>query len=82
MPTTYRKNPTDGQQNVLEDVESQSGILTHEEGEVRVIVRENGAAERVAHAVGPVVSIGKNAGVSMPWDDKPGKFVGDTQGKA
>lgn len=70
----YRKNPSDGEQNVLEDIESQSGILTHEDGVVRVIVRENGGVEHVSHAVGPSVSIGNNAGVSMPWDDTPGKF--------
>lgn len=77
---TYRKNPSDGQQNVLEDVEAQSGILTHEDKKVRVIIRENGGAERVNHGVGQPVNIIKNAGVSMSWDDTPGKF-GDNVGK-
>jgi len=73
--STYRKNPTDLQQNVLEDATFEGGIPVHVDQEIRVVVKENSGVERVAHAVGPVVSIGVNAGVSMPWDDAPGKFM-------
>jgi hypothetical protein len=55
-----------------------------EDQKTREVIKELGGVEKVAHAttnvVQPNVTIGKNAGVSMPWDDKPGKFM-DNVGK-
>jgi len=84
MPT-YRPNPTDANQNVLEDIQSQGGILVETiDANQRVIIRELGGVEKVQHAVipGSSTNIIKNAGVSMPWDDKPGRFVENSVGKA
>ena len=75
MPTTYRKNPTDRQQDILEEAAFEGGVPVHEDQKIRVVIKENGATEKTNHAVGPAVSIGKNAGVSMPWNDNSGKFM-------
>ena len=77
----YRQNPTDRQQDVLEAAAFENGIPVHEDQEVRVVAKGNdGAPERVAHD--PVPNhINSNGGVVMPWDDKPGKFVAETQGR-
>ena len=83
MPAHYRPNPIDGGQNVFEDIESQGGIIVESiDAKTRVIIRELGGVEHVQHGVvpGSSTNIIKNAGVSMPWDDNPGRF-GENVGK-
>ena len=78
---SYRANVTDKQQNVLEAAAFENGIPVHEDQEVRVIVKAEGATERVAHS--PVANhINSNAGVVMPASDVPNRFLSDQQGKA
>jgi hypothetical protein len=77
----YRKNVTDTQQAVIEEELDQHGIAVFMNAETRDVVREGGGAEHVAHGTAAAVNIGKNGGVSMPWDDKPGKFEEQTIGR-
>ncbi len=78
---SYRANVTDKQQNVLEAAQFENGIPVFEDATTRVIVKAEGGTERVAHS--PVANnIGKNAGVVMPHDDVPGRFLDAQQGKA
>jgi hypothetical protein len=81
MPT-YRKNVTDTQQAVVEQAQFDGGVPVFEDQETRVIVKDLGGAEKTAHGTTAAINVGRNAGVAMPWDDKPGKFVSDTQGRA
>lgn len=75
-----RKNITDREQDVLEEATFEGGIPVQIDATQRVITKgRQGAPERTANdgAVQP-----KNAGVVMPHDDNPGRFVEATQGKA
>ena len=82
--STFRKDPTDRQQDVLETAAFEGGSPVPVDGEIRVVAKgDQTGTERVAHAVtGSGVDIKKNAGVVMPWADKPGRFEEVTQGKA
>ena len=83
MTTEYRANPTDRQQDVMEDAAFEGGIPVHGEQKTRVVIRAAGGAELANHGTtNPAVNFGKNAGVIMSWGDNSGKFMGDTQGKA
>lgn len=75
----YRANVTDLQQNVLENTESESGVLTFEDKKTRVVARGLGGAEKVNCRAGKRHS---NAGVVMSVSDQPGKFLENTIGKA
>lgn len=77
MPT-YRENPTDREQTVVEEARSEGGILVFKDKKTRIIIRGRGGAQRTQNSG---VNIGRNAGVMMPWDDKPNNFVGDTSGR-
>jgi hypothetical protein len=83
MPT-FRPDVTDKQQDVLENAAFEGGVPVHVDDEIRVVAKGNQTGtQRTAHAVtGSGVDIKKNAGVMMPWDDKPGKFEEVIQGKA
>jgi hypothetical protein len=81
MPT-YRSNVTDLQQSVIEQAQFEGGVPVFEDDETRVIVKDLGVTVRTAHGTSATINIGKNAGVAMPWDDTPGRFVSDTQGRA
>ena len=73
---------TDQEQNILEAMEDQDGITQQTiDAKTRIIVRANGATERVAHGTGEQVNIGKNAGVVSPASDKPGTFLENQIGK-
>ncbi len=78
MTPTYRPNPTDFQQDVLETAENELGILTFEEKKTRVIARGLGGAEKVNFKAG---SRNRNAGVIMQIADQPGKFLETQIGK-
>lgn len=84
MPT-FRADVTDRQQDVLETAQFEGGAQVHTgSGDTKVVAKGNQTGtQRVSHAVtNSGVDIKKNAGVMMPWDDKPGKFQEVTQGKA
>jgi hypothetical protein len=75
-----RKNITDREQDQLEEATFEGGIPVQIDGTQRVITKgRQGGTERTAND-GQVQQ--KNAGVVMPHDDKPGRFVEETQGKA
>jgi hypothetical protein len=78
---SYRANMTDKQQDVLEAAAYENGIPVQEDQKTRVIIKAEGGTERVAHAT-PANHIGSNAGVVMPHDDVPGRFLAEQQGKA
>ena len=80
--STFRANVTDRQQDVLENAAFEGGIPVHTDGEIRVVAEGNQTGtQRVSHS--PVANtIGRNAGVVMPWSDVPGRFEDVTQGKA
>jgi hypothetical protein len=76
----YRKNPTDKQQNVLEEARFEGGIPVHEDRKIRVVAKASQTGPyRTANAG---TDLGKNAGVIMPHDDVPNRFVDTQQGKA
>ena len=75
----YRVNPTDREQTVLEEAVSDGGVLVFEDAKTRVVARGRGGAQRTQNSG---VNIGRNAGVMLPWDDKPNGFPGDTVGRA
>jgi hypothetical protein len=79
---TYKANITDAQQSAIELAEFDGGVPVFEDQKTRVVVKKLGGAEHVSHGTTADVNIGKNAGVSMPWNDKPGRFESDTQGRA
>ena len=78
MPT-YRANPTDKDQTVLEQAENEGGVSVFEDAKTRVVIRGRGGAQRTQNAG---TTLRNNAGVVIPWDDKPNGFPGDTVGRA
>ncbi len=78
--STFRQNLTDRGQSVREEAEFEGGVPVFDDGKTRVISKNapQAAAQRTANAG---TNLGSNAGVVMPHDDKPNRFVGDTQGK-
>lgn len=76
---SYRKNPTDKQQSELEQAANDGGITVEVAGKQRVITKVVATAPyRTAHGA----TQRANAGVVVPHDDVPGRFVETTQGKA
>lgn len=75
-----RTNITDREQDQLEEATFEGGIPVQIDQTQRVITKgRQGGTERTAND-GAVQQ--KNAGVVMPHDDTPGRFVEETQGKA
>ena len=79
MPT-YRENVTDRAQDQLEEAQFEGGVAVFEDQKTRVISKlaPQAAAQRTANAG---TDLRNNAGVIMPHDDQPNRFVGDTAGK-
>lgn len=80
MPTN-RQNVTDKQQDQIEEAQFEGGVAVFDNGKTRVISKNapQAAAQRTANAG---TNLRNNAGVVMPHDDAPNRFVGDTQGKS
>jgi len=77
---TDRKNITDRGQDQLEEATFDGGIPVQVDATQRVITKgRQGGTERTAND-GQVQQ--KNAGVVMPWNDAPGRFAEESQGKA
>lgn len=78
MPT-YIQNVTDRNQTERETAANEGGITVQTgDAKTRVVMRERqGGAQRTANSGS---TIRNNAGVVMPHDDVPGRFV--TPGKA
>ena len=82
MPTpTYRANVTNREQDVLEQATYEGGINVQTgDAKTRVVMKERqGGTERTAN---DQETVPKKAGVVMPWDDMPGKFMNEKQGRA
>ena len=77
MPS-YRANVTDRSQTVLETAQFEDGIPVHEDSVTRVVARGSQTGAQRTNNAG--TNIQSNAGVVMPWDDKPGRFL-EGQGK-
>lgn len=77
---SYRANLTDKVQNEIEDVAFSGGVPTFEDAETRVIAKGNQTSPEKTSNAG--TNLGRNAGVIMPWGDRPDKFLETTQGKA
>ena len=79
MPT-YRSDVTDKQQSELEQATYEGGINVQTgDAKTRVVMKERqGATEKTANAGS---TLRNNAGVVMPHDDVPNRFVENTQGK-
>ena len=76
----YRKNVTDRDQTVLETAAFEDGIPVHEDGQTRVVAK--GAQTGGQRTQNSGTNLGRNAGVIVPWDDKPNSFPEMTIGKA
>ena len=70
MPT-YKANVTDRQQDVLEEATFEGGVPVFEDAKSRDIAK--GAQTGAQKTMNAGTNIGRNNGVIMPWDDKPGK---------
>ena len=77
---TFRENPTDRQQDILENAEFEGGIPVHDSGQVKVVAKGLQTATQKTNNGG--TNIGSNAGVIMPWNDNSGSFLEETQGKS
>jgi hypothetical protein len=76
---SYRANLTDKAQSELEAATFENGISVFEDAKTRVIAKGvETAPQRTANAGS---TIRNNAGVVMPWNDRPDKFLEKTQGK-
>ena len=76
----FRKNPTDKDQSDIESANFDSGIPVFDDAKTRSIpAGDGGAAPRTSHDAG---SYHSNAGVAMPFDDKPNRFYEEQAGKA
>jgi hypothetical protein len=85
MVMAYRANPTDKQQDVLEQSQFEGGIPVQVEGKQRVVAKAlHTAPYRTANRThtGSAAEGAErnNAGVVMPPSDVPGRFT--TPGKA
>jgi len=78
---TYRENPTDKGQSVIEEQQFEGGIPVFDNDKTKEVVKANGGAECTQHGVSAQVNLGHNAGVVMSHDDKPNSFVCETIGK-
>ena len=78
---TYRTNVTNKQQDVIEQAEFEGGIPVFDDDTTKKISKgaPQAATERTANAG---TDLRQNAGVVMPHDDVPNRFVETTQGKA
>ena len=77
---SYRQNVTDKQQNDLETAQFDGGIPVEVNGTQRVIARAAQTATYKTSNAGSTLR--NNAGVILPHDDQPGRFLEVTQGKA
>jgi len=75
----YRANVKDIDQTVLEEAESEEGVLVFDDAKTRVVVRGRGGTQKTNNAG---TNIGSNAGVVMTHDDNSNnKFADNTPGK-
>jgi len=75
-----RLNPTDREQDVLEQAEFEGGIPVRMNGLTRVVpVQNRGGASKTNNAG---TNIQSNAGVVIPHDDNTGVFKEELIGKA
>lgn len=79
---SYRANPTDLQQSVLESTANKQGISVFEDGKTRVVAKGNQTSPVKTQHGSAVGNQRNNAGVVIPHDDQPNRFVAETQGKA
>jgi hypothetical protein len=78
----YRANPTDKQQSEIEGATFDQGIPVFTDDKTRVIAKGlHTAPQKTMHGTATGAQR-NNAGVVMPHDDTPSRFVGDTQGKS
>jgi hypothetical protein len=80
--STFRTDVTDKEQSDLEQAEFDSGAPVFVDQKRRIVSRGRGGAQRVHSSNGVSPASGKSAGVVMPHDDTPHRFVEETQGKA
>lgn len=75
----YRKDVTDKQWVDVETAADKGGIPVHMNSVERIIGKAvNTTPYRTAHGTASQVA---NAGVIMPWNDRPDKFLETTQGR-
>jgi hypothetical protein len=78
----YRANPTDKSQSEIEQATFDGGIPIDANSTTRVIGKGlDTAPQRTVHGTA-VGGQRNNAGVVLPHDDVPNRFVSETQGKA
>ena len=77
-PSSAKGSENNGGQCQVETAQYESGIPVHEDGKVRVVVKQNSAVAKVSAASGAEYP---NAGVVVPHDDRPGKFMENLMGK-
>ncbi len=76
----FIKNPTDIGQSQRESAEFDSGVPVFQDSKTRSVqAGDGGAAPRTSHESGSYYS---NAGVAMPFNDKPGIDFSGLIGKA
>ena len=79
---SYRVNPTDRQQEVLEGATFEGGVPVFVTAKTRVVAKDaQTAPQKTAHG-SAVGGQRNNAGVVMPHDDVPNRFANELQGKA
>lgn len=79
---SYRANPTDKSQNEIEAASFSSGSPSFTTGVTRINPNGVGMAPyKTVHGV-ETGSQRMNAGVVVPHDDAPARFVNEQQGKA
>lgn len=79
---SYKANPTDKEQSELEAATFEGGVPVFMNEETRVVAKVlHTGAYRTQHRT-TEGGQGSNAGVVLPFDDQPNRFVSETQGKA
>ena len=79
---SYRANPTDKQQEVLEGATFDQGVPVFVAAKTRVVAKGvQTAPQKTAHG-SAVGGQRNNAGVVMPHDDVSNRFANELQGKA
>ena len=76
----YRANVTDRQQDILERAQFEDGIPVHEDQKIRVVAKGAQTAKQRTADAGSTFRA--NAGVVMPHDDVPNRFLAEQTGKA
>jgi hypothetical protein len=77
---SYRANLTDKAQSELEAATFENGVPVFEDAKTRVIAKGVETAPQRTSNAGSTLR--NNAGVIMPWSDRPDKFIETIQGKA